>query len=38
MERIFCFLGETKRLNDPMSAVGPFDEIKCVGKADGIKS
>jgi hypothetical protein len=30
--------GETERLNGPKSVVGPFDEIRRVGKASRVKS
>ena len=37
-ERILYSPGESKRLNGPKSIVGPFDEIRHVGKASGIES
>jgi hypothetical protein len=37
-ERILHSQGETKRLNGPKSVVGPFDEVRRVGKASGIES
>ncbi len=37
-ERILYSQVETERLNSPKSIVCLFDEIRCVGKAAGIKS
>ena len=37
-ERIFDTQGETERLNGPKSVVGPFDEIRRVGKARRVES
>ncbi len=37
-ERIFDTQGETERLNGPKSVVGPFDEIRRVGKASRVES
>jgi hypothetical protein len=37
-EQILYSQGETERLNGPKSVVGQLDEIRCIGKADGIKS
>jgi hypothetical protein len=37
-ERILYSQGETERLNSPKSVIDRFDEIRCIGKASGIKS
>ncbi len=37
-ERIFDTQGETERFNGPKSVVGPFDEIRRVGKARRVES
>jgi hypothetical protein len=37
-ERILNTHGEIERLNGPKSVVGPFDEIRRVGKASRVES
>jgi hypothetical protein len=37
-ERILHSQGKTERSNGPKSVVGPFDEIRRIGKASGIES
>ncbi len=37
-ERILDTQGETERLNGPKSVVGPFDEIRRVGKVSRVES
>ena len=36
-EQILNTQGETESLNGPKSVVGPFDEIRRVGKASGVE-